>query len=198
MHGLLDIISGAIVGVLCFLGRIIIRHFLRNFKLGDYPLFPIISLSWGLLLLFKHVRPVDECPCFQDSVAFIGVVSGIECSYWLLQILNITPGGGMGIENGFRYFLYRLSVGVPCVALWKYCISKPLVYGTMLKVLRLKDDRPEKAAEHAQKNEKVECPLYIGEPKIDIVGRFFIYAGVPFVVTVVCPGVFTLLNIMSY
>lgn len=198
MHGLLDIISGALVGVFCFVARIIIKRLLQGFRLGDYFWFPFLSIYWGLWILFNHVKPIDECPCFQDSVAFIGVVSGIECSYWLLQTMNIEPGAGMGIENGFRYFIYRLLVGIPCIVLWKYVISKTLVYKILLKVVKLKDDRAEKAAEHDKKNEEVECPLYIGEPRIDIVGRFFIYAGIPFVVAVVCPGIFSLLKIMSY
>ncbi|QLL33777.1 hypothetical protein HG536_0F01020 [Torulaspora globosa] len=197
MHGLLDIISGAAIGVVCFAARIAIKNLLKDFKLGDHLWFPFFSISWGLLLLFKHVRPIEECPCFQDSVAFIGVVSGFECSEWLLEVLKITSDGGMGIQKGFQYFIYRLVVGVACVALWKYCVSQTLVYCTLLEVLRLPDDRPEKTAAHAAANEEDECPLYIGEPKIDIIGRFFIYAGIPFVVLVICPPLFSFLNITS-
>ncbi|QLQ78572.1 hypothetical protein HG537_0A08190 [Torulaspora globosa] len=197
MHGLLDIISGAIIGILCFAARIAIKHLLKDFRLGDHLWFPFVSISWGLLLLFKHVKPVEECPCFQDSVAFIGVVSGFECSGWLIEVMKITSDEGMGIEKGFQYFIYRLVVGIACVAVWKYCVSEPLVYNILLKVLQFPDDRPEKIAEHAASNEEEECPLYIGEPKIDIIGRFFIYAGIPFVVLVVCPPMFSLLHITS-
>lgn len=197
MHGLLDIISGAVIGVLCFAARIVIKNLFKDVNLGDHLWFPFFSISWGLFLLFTHVKPIEECPCFQDSVAFIGVVSGIECSDWLLDLLKFNPDVEMGIQKGFQYFIYRLIVGVACVALWKYWLSKTLVYTILLKVLRFPDDRSEKTAEHAAANEEFECPLYIGEPKIDIVGRFFIYAGIPFVVLVVCPPVFSLLNITS-
>lgn len=197
MHGLLDITSGAIIGLICFILRLAARNLFADFKSGDHLWFPLVSLSWGLLILFKHVKPIDECPCFEDSVAFIGVVSGLECSDWLLQRFGITAGEGMGLQNGFRFFIYRLFVGVPCIVLWKYVLSKTLVYTVLIKVLRLKDDRKEKAAEHAKKNEDVECPLYIGEARIDIVGRFLIYAGIPFTVIVTCPAVFSMINIMS-
>lgn len=197
MHGLLDLISGALVGIACFALRILYIAWFGDFKSADHLWYPVVSIAWGLFLLFSHVKPVDECPCFEDSVAFIGVVSGIECSDWLLQWLNIPTGSGMGLDNGFRFFVYRLFVGIPCVVIWKYVISKPLVYNFLIKGLKLKDDRMEKAHKHDKVKEAVECPLYIGEAKIDIIGRFIIYAGVPFTVVVICPIVFNALNIMS-
>lgn len=198
MHGILDIASGGIIGVACFAARLVANQWMTQYDFTTNWWFPIFSVGWGLFILLNHVRPIDECPCFEDSVAFIGVVSGVECGDWFLRNLGKIAGQDMGLHRGFRYFIYRLCVGVPCIAIWKYVVSKPLVYFLLIKVLHLKDDRAEKAAEHAKKNEGVECPLYIGEPKIDIYGRFIIYAGVPITVVIICPAVFKLLNIMSY
>lgn len=199
MHGLLDVVSGSLVGVFCFIMKFVLGHFLSAFEYGTYMWLPPLSISFGLAILFLHVRPVDECPCFQDSVAFVGVISGIECSEWFLENLGIRAGSGMGLEKGLRFFFYRLVVGVPVIAIWKYVISKPLVYNVLTRVIRMKDDRQEKLLlrEKVKETSKTQCPLYIGEAKIDIVGRFIIYAGVPFTVVAVCPLVFSALNIMS-
>lgn len=197
MHGLLDIISGAIIGIVCFAVQILVKSLFGSYNVMDQPLLPILSVAWGLFILLNHVRPIDECPCFEDSVAFIGVVSGVECADWFLHQLGKIPGADMGLQRGFRFFIYRLCVGVPCIVLWKYVLSKPLVYTFLTRVLRLKDDRPEKTLEHAKKNEDIECPLYIGEAKIDIFGRFLIYAGIPITVVIVCPALFEPLGIMS-
>lgn len=198
MHGMLDITSGAAIGIVCFVVQLLAKSFFSGYDLTTRWWFPICSVGWGLLILLNHVRPIDECPCFEDSVAFIGVVSGVECGDWFLHRFGKVAGADMGLQRGFRFFIYRLCVGIPCIVIWKYVISKPLAYNFLIKVLRFKDDRDEKAAVHAKKNEDVKCPLYIGEAKIDIFGRFIIYAGIPITVVIICPAMFELLNIMSY
>ena len=196
MHGMLDLISGSAVGAICFLSRILIGHIFRNFQSAEYLWFPIISIAWGLFILFYHIRPVDECPCFEDSVAFIGVVSGFECSDWILQKLNsdlmhCTKYSIMG-----SFIFLRPFLGVACVTLWKSVVSKPLVYNFLTQILHLHDDRKEKQLQHDKVKDHIECPLYIGEAKLDIVGRFFIYAGIPFTVILICPIIFSLFHVM--
>lgn len=200
MHGLLDIISGSLVGVFCF----VLKHFLakfvlQDFRIGDHWWSPLLSVAFALAILFTHVRPIDECPCFEDSVAFVGVISGLECGEWFLQRSNLEPGAGMGLEKGMALFLLRLLVGIPLIVIWKYVVSKPLVYSALIHVFQVPDDRADKLAKRqaAKKESTTVCPLYIGEAKIDIIGRFIIYAGVPVTVIVVCPLAFAALNIMS-
>ena len=86
MHGILDIVSGAVIGAVCF----IVRWALLTYTNTDAASmqewgcwFPLMSVSLGLFLLFNHAKPVDHCPCFEDSVAFVGVISGLETSDWL-------------------------------------------------------------------------------------------------------------------
>ncbi|CAI4034293.1 hypothetical protein SMKI_10G0800 [Saccharomyces mikatae IFO 1815] len=200
MHGLLDLASGGLIGIVCFIVRMHFKYKFSNLYIEEYWWFPLFSVGWGLLLLFEHVKPIDECPCFQDSVAFMGVVSGIECCDWLGKVFGITLVYNLEPNCGWRLTLARLLVGVPCVVVWKYVISKPLVYTLLIKVLHLKDDRNVAARKRLEATEKkgggkYECPLYIGEPKIDILGRFIIYAGVPFTVVICSPVLFSLLHI---
>ncbi|EJS43173.1 lcb3p [Saccharomyces arboricola H-6] len=200
MHGLLDLISGALIGVVCFIVRFHFKCNLLNLHIKEYWLFPVLSVAWGLVLLFKHVRPIDECPCFQDSVAFMGVVSGIECCEWMCNKFGFTLVYNLRPDCSWKQTLARLLVGLPCVVIWKYVISKPLVYTLLIKVFNIKDDRNMAArkrleATHKDKGSKYECPLYIGEPRIDILGRFIIYAGVPITVVMCSPVLFSLLHI---
>ncbi|EHN01800.1 Lcb3p [Saccharomyces cerevisiae x Saccharomyces kudriavzevii VIN7] len=200
MHGILDLVSGGLIGIVCFVVRMYFKCRFSNLHIEEFWWFPVFSVGWGLLLLFEHVKPIDECPCFQDSVAFMGVVSGIECCDWLIKVFGVTLVHNLKPNCGWRLTLARLLVGVPCVALWKYVISKPLVYTLLIKVFGLKDDRNVTArkrleATHKKGSSKYECPLYIGEPKIDILGRFIIYAGVPLTVVMCSPVVFSLLHI---
>jgi membrane-associated phospholipid phosphatase len=200
MHGILDLVSGGLIGIVCFIVRMYFKYRFPGLRIEEHWWFPLFSVGWGLLLLFKHVKPVDECPCFQDSVAFMGVVSGIECCDWLGKVFGVTLVYNLEPNCGWRLTLARLLVGLPCVVIWKYVISKPMIYTLLIKVFHLKDDRNVAArkrleATHKEGASKYECPLYIGEPKIDILGRFIIYAGVPFTVVMCSPVLFSLLNI---
>lgn len=200
MHGILDLVSGGLIGIVCFIVRMYFKYRFPGLRIEEHWWFPLFSVGWGLLLLFKHVKPVDECPCFQDSVAFMGVVSGIECCDWLGKVFGITLVYNLEPNCGWRLTLARLLVGLPCVVIWKYVISKPMIYTLLIKVFHRKDDRNVAArkrleATHKEGASKYECPLYIGEPKIDILGRFIIYAGVPFTVVMCSPVLFSLLNI---
>lgn len=195
MHGLLDIVTGSLCGIITYLIRMFLKNYFQEFKSGEYMWFPILSFGWGLLILFKHVRPIDECPCFVDSVAFIGVVAGYECGDWFLQNFAPTLQCGTYEMDGPIVFL-RPLVAVPLVVIWKSVISKPLIYNFLIKIVRMKDDRPEKELLRSKKNNGAECALHIGEANIDIVGRYMIYMGIPITVTVACPLMFSLLNML--
>lgn len=199
MHGLLDIVTGCLCGLVTYATRMILRdYFFSDFKSGPYWWFPIISFSWGLFILFKHVRPIDECPCFGDSVAFIGVASGYECGDWFLQRMLPLLECGKYTDDGSKVFL-RPLIAVPMVLIWKSVISKTLVYNTLIKIIGLKDDRSITMRKRQEQQDlikqKNECAEHVGEANIDIVARFIIYMGIPITVTVSCPYVFSLVGL---
>ncbi|CAI4914386.1 BAD_collapsed_G0034500.mRNA.1.CDS.1 [Saccharomyces cerevisiae] len=194
MHGMLDLFSGAAVGAICFFIRIWVVHALRNFQIGEHLWFPLLSVAWGLFILFNHVRPIDECPCFEDSVAFIGVVSGLDCSDWLTERYGWNLVCSRYASCGSKVFL-RPLVGVASVIIWKDVISKTAVYTLLIKLLRFHDDRGEKVHFHNETSEEEECLLYSGVSKVEIVGRFLIYAGIPTTVFLLCPVFFTWTNL---
>lgn len=189
MHGLLDIFSGAIIGALCMIGRILCKdYFFANYNLGDNWWTPIFSLTFYLWLLLYHVRPIDECPCFDDSVAFIGVIFGLEVSDWYIQYF------GLGLvynftKSTFKILLVRLMVGFPCLVIWKYVLSKKIVYFLIGKVIGIRNDIEER--EHLiqkhLKSGKTECLPFCGVSRFDIITRFVIYAGIPFTVMLFTP-----------
>ena len=199
MHGLLDIVTGCLCGLITYGTRMILRnYFFSDFKSGLFWWFPILSFSWGLFILFKHVRPIDECPCFGDSVAFIGVASGYECGDWFLQRMLPLLECGKYTDDGSKVFL-RPLIAVPMVLIWKSVISKPLVYNILIKIIGLKDDRSIKTRKRQEQQDLIkannECAGHVGEANIDIVARFIIYMGIPITVTVSCPYVFSLIGL---
>ncbi|KAL3233824.1 Dihydrosphingosine 1-phosphate phosphatase LCB3 [Nakaseomyces bracarensis] len=197
MHGVLDLVSGIGVGLVCFILKLVMDYGFPNFHSDHYKWFPAASIAFNLMLLYTHIKPVDECPCFEDSVAFVGVVSGLDISNWLIARYNldltcsVVP---LTVDNAIT-IPGRVFFGVLCVVIWKYLLSKPVVYFFLVHVLQFKDDRKEIHAKHEKTTHEAECPLHIGVPNIEILGRFIIYAGIPSTVSLICPYVFERMNI---
>lgn len=190
MHGGLDLISGGLVGIVCFAIRMVFKNILfRDFNSGSHIWYPAFSVLWGLGILLKHVKPIDECPCFYDSVAFIGVISGVECCDWIIKYFGLNLV--YYFETGsFLKILQRIAIGVPMVILWKYVISKPLTSLLVLKLFRLEDDRyidDAKKQDDSNDNGSTPCKLFSGFSKVNIVARFLIYAGIPMTVMLLSP-----------
>ena len=148
----------------------------------------------GLLLLYKHVKPIDDCPCFVDSVAFIGVISGYEVGDWIIQRYNMDLQCTKFTQIGSLIIL-RPLIAVPIIIIWKELLSKKIVYTFLTKVLRLKDDRSAVISRRREMTNFYECTPYIGEAKIEIVGRFLIYSGISMITIIVAPLTFRLIGI---
>lgn len=45
-------------------------------------LVPSVLVPLCLLLVHYHPQPVDDCPCFEDAIAFVSVVLGVCLARW--------------------------------------------------------------------------------------------------------------------
>lgn len=82
MHGFFDVLVGSLLGALlsiiqCLYGD----SFDRFIHTGTFKA-PAIVVLIILVLVRIHPEPADDCPCFDDSVAFAGVMIGIELGNW--------------------------------------------------------------------------------------------------------------------
>lgn len=142
MHGFLDVFFGSLIGCCVFLFRAYLGPlcdewlFLSKSGLSLIST-PLIIISGYLLLIHFHAEPVDDCPCFDDSVAFIGVLIGLDISQWMFyftdHLLNQNNHGDPLLipfnytELGPLKTLLRVVIGVGLVATWK-AVSKPIIF----------------------------------------------------------------------
>ncbi|RCK60497.1 Dihydrosphingosine 1-phosphate phosphatase LCB3 [Candida viswanathii] len=139
MHGFLDVIVGGTVGSALAL----FRHFygeqwdalLFGSGLG-MVLTSVLIITMYVLLIHVHSEPVDDCPCFDDSVAFIGVIIGLDLAHMVgyrtgyFAVTN--PQGDPYLvpydyQSGVINHALRFLLGVLLVITWK-AVSKPVVY----------------------------------------------------------------------
>ncbi|KAL6929860.1 hypothetical protein ACO0SA_001264 [Hanseniaspora valbyensis] len=205
MHGFFDLESGALIGLLTLILR------LGSKKMIDYNLltngsifYPIIQVIIGFTLLFCHTHPIELCPCFEDSVSFIGVVGGLEISDWICcnfgekwfpWVTNKTPQNlyfqlplPRSSDNWYKIIGLRLLVGVTLVLLWKEVIT---VYITK-KIFKLKTTSilSNKTLKQVQVKEYEALPYKV------IIWRYWIYAGIAIVSCFVAPLFFVLFGLL--
>jgi hypothetical protein len=93
-----------------------------------------------------HPEPADNCPCFDDSVAFLGVVMGIGLGTWHdamreaargMTEPTLTAMYNFSMEDPVK-IVVRLMLGVVMIFLWR-AVTKPLLLRTLPPTFRFID-----------------------------------------------------------
>ncbi|KAK5458189.1 Long-chain base-1-phosphate phosphatase [Exophiala xenobiotica] len=136
MHGFFDVIWGTILGALvslvqCFYGQ----YFDQWIHAADLPRVLLVVLA-VLVLVRIHPEPADDCPCFDDSVAFAGVFIGIQVGGWHFSRTSYAwsePNPGTVpfdlAKMGWTVVVLRIVLGVATIFAWRG-IMKP----TLLRI----------------------------------------------------------------
>lgn len=144
MHGFIDIMMGSLIGIVCFSFRFFLGEAWDNWLLKSHNdsfegliFTPVFIICSYLLMIHFHSAPVDDCPCFDDSVAFIGVLIGLDLSHWMCNVTQYLTTRNeyndpmliaFNFENlGFVKTILRLATGIIIVVIWKF-VSKPVIF----------------------------------------------------------------------
>ncbi|KXN85562.1 Dihydrosphingosine 1-phosphate phosphatase YSR3 [Leucoagaricus sp. SymC.cos] len=118
---------------------------LRNWTVGGGWGVPLLLVITCALLVNQHPQPVDDCPCFEDAIAFASVVFGALLGRWitvnspfneLAQKVVLMPGSGwlwnaatsswMQVERGWTdVFLWwgtavlKMTLGIFVIFTWR-------------------------------------------------------------------------------
>ncbi|EME40674.1 hypothetical protein DOTSEDRAFT_74279 [Dothistroma septosporum NZE10] len=144
MHGLFDVIFGAALGALITASRVLFGPTFDIWLIaGDWTR-PAITVGVLALAVRFHPEPADNCPCYDDSVAFIGVVMGVSIGNWnyvhLLSNSDRTTAAMSALYNfsnrDLSKIAARLILGIVVVFLWR-ATMKPLLLRGLPPVFRL-------------------------------------------------------------
>lgn len=100
----------------------------------------------GLFLVHRHAEPVDDCPCFEDAIAFVSVVMGVTIARWyfvhfILAPTNLsswsdyfvsrTPGLSLATPSDVAIFalyaLLKMVVGISAIFIWRIVAKRVLL-----------------------------------------------------------------------
>ncbi|KAL0957978.1 hypothetical protein HGRIS_000155 [Hohenbuehelia grisea] len=103
---------------------------------GSYEV-PLILIPLCLLAVNQHPQPVDDCPCFEDAIAFGSVVLGALLGRWSLgawresHIKSIVMPGSGWVWDSAEYTWMSAPRSFNDVALWWIVATAKVVVGIL-------------------------------------------------------------------
>lgn len=144
MHGFFDVVFGSLLGVILAVEQYYLGPLRDEWLLGN-SIQPLLISSVIILILVRiHPEPADDCPCFDDSVAFMGVVLGIDLGCYSFAstgyadataVLPYTIPFDLRRLGVFRV-LARTVAGVLVVFSWR-AVMKPTLLRTLPPIFRV-------------------------------------------------------------
>ncbi|GAA5833475.1 hypothetical protein JCM5353_008065 [Sporobolomyces roseus] len=117
MHSRMDVKVGASIGVLVWLVTWLGEAKLEEYVIGSGLTGTLFIVPVTLLLVTFHPQPAENCPCFEDAIAFLSVFAGI--------LLGIAWNPYKYADNTLG-FLWR---DVTEVGIWTTAVLSKLIIG---------------------------------------------------------------------
>lgn len=146
MHGFFDVVVGGLLGAVVAWVRVQYGASFDEWVVaGSWTRLALIVVVLALAVRF-HPEPADDCPCFDDSVAFLGVIMGVSIGIWHFvkeDLANVNAGANMFTRYNFATQDVlksgaRLVGGVFVVFLWR-AVMKRLLLRSLPPVFRFVD-----------------------------------------------------------
>ncbi|KAK0639076.1 PAP2 superfamily-domain-containing protein [Cercophora newfieldiana] len=136
MHGFLDVIVGSLMGAVISLFEFYTAPITEQWMYSSSWVAPVVLALVVVVLVRVHPEPADDCPCFDDSVAFAGTIIGVESGTWHiaqshLGAIYYGPNATFDLSAlGWPVAVARVVFGVLIVFAWRE-VAKP----TLLRFL---------------------------------------------------------------
>ena len=146
MHGFFDVVIGGLLGAFITWLRITFGPSYDMWILSSGWSRPVLAVLIMAIAVRFHPEPADNCPCFDDSVAFIGVVMGITLGTWhyaksdafdSTSAVDLSRMYAYTNQDLFKSFA-RLASGIIVIFMWR-AIMKPLLLRCLPPTFRFVD-----------------------------------------------------------
>lgn len=143
MHGFFDVIIGSILGALIAVVQLIYGDWFDIWVPTGSFMNPVLVTLIILVLIRVHPEPADDCPCFDDSVAFTGVVIGCQIGAWNYHHSNFSVSDPIpstvpfDLQSiGIVRAAMRIVLGVVIIFVWR-ATMKPALFKILPPLFRL-------------------------------------------------------------
>ncbi|CAH7669707.1 hypothetical protein PPACK8108_LOCUS4348 [Phakopsora pachyrhizi] len=145
MHSIQDVMCGSLIGSLVWLINYsvgpILKHWLESYDtinrdqgssllLNSSLPVPLIITVVGLALTAAHPQPIDDCPCFEDSTAFVAVSVGVMIGHWSGTVKRISSIDEPSGSECFEFLkLFGVSGSLVIRLILKVVIGMMVIFG---------------------------------------------------------------------
>ncbi|KAI0253432.1 hypothetical protein BJV78DRAFT_1302210 [Lactifluus subvellereus] len=139
MHGFMDCFVGVLLGTTSWLFQRLVMPEVEGWIARSGWTAPLIATFVCLLLVNQHPSPVDDCPCFEDAIAFVSVILGIINSLWWSKrvpalnaylFTSTRPGVALdspaAVTTWMLFAVLKLTMGILLIFTWRM-LAKPTV-----------------------------------------------------------------------
>ncbi|KIM59073.1 hypothetical protein SCLCIDRAFT_16570 [Scleroderma citrinum Foug A] len=157
MHSIIDCTAGVALGTGIWVAYVMTWDALDYWLVSDLMV-PYIVTPVCLLLVHFHPQPVDDCPCFEDAIAFVSVILGGFVARWHTayagidrQLLQAVMPGGQGdawtLAEKLRWCSFagaKVGMGILIIFVWRLLAKATLhlVLPPLFRALALCFDLP--------------------------------------------------------
>ncbi|KAI0594257.1 PAP2 superfamily-domain-containing protein [Biscogniauxia sp. FL1348] len=136
MHGFVDVIVGSVMGAAISFIEFYYGPLMDAYLYGNNWR-AVFTVVFAIIVLIRvHPEPADDCPCFDDSVAFAGVVIGLEIGTWHIGGPSFSSVPFDLSALGWPTVILRVCLGVLAVFAWRE-VAKPALLKGLPHVFRL-------------------------------------------------------------
>lgn len=147
MHGFFDVVVGSALGLALAVLQLAFGEAFDNWiTAGSWVPLLITLVVIGCAVRF-HPEPADNCPCYDDSVAFSGVMAGIEIAHWHFMKTsypdpNAPPSTAFYSldQLGWIKTVLRIVGGIVIIFMWRAAM-KPVLLRYLPPVFRFIETR---------------------------------------------------------
>ncbi|KAG5985692.1 hypothetical protein E4U43_005940, partial [Claviceps pusilla] len=135
MHGFMDVMVGSAIGAGIGLVEFYYGPSFDAYMHSSSWIAPVIAGLIVIIFVRIHPEPADDCPCFDDSVAFAGVVIGVEFGTWTYGKIASDPwqthaygDGTIDVAPlGLWINIARIVFGVLVIFAWRETMKPALL-----------------------------------------------------------------------
>ncbi|KZT66652.1 hypothetical protein DAEQUDRAFT_730063 [Daedalea quercina L-15889] len=126
MHSFTDCLCGFVIGTSIWALNLSYGDALHAWIRDSGWIVPMLTIPVCLLMVHWHPQPVDDCPCFEDAIAFISVLMGEILSRWYM------------LHNGYDdSFFVRIQPGSPWgdwmdAVTWWSAAGMKMIFGILI------------------------------------------------------------------
>ncbi|EIW67130.1 hypothetical protein TREMEDRAFT_74652 [Tremella mesenterica DSM 1558] len=118
MHSTADVIVGSLLGAACWAIWLVIGDWAEWWLQSGSLSVPIVLLPLTLFLIHYHPEPVEDCPCFEDSIAILSVMLGVYVGGSVF---------GSGLMRGVGIVVLRFVLGIGTLFAWRIVVKNILL-----------------------------------------------------------------------